>query len=119
MEAITTSEHLIVGAPEGRRSITWYLGRTLREPGHALSVLIALLRGFWYKSYLPMRGVRFQAGSNFRVFGSLKVRGPGKVIFGNNIVVGARATPWTHHEDATIVVGDNVMMGATRFGCMQ
>jgi acetyltransferase-like isoleucine patch superfamily enzyme len=77
-----------------------------------------LLRGHWYKRYYRLRGVRFRAGSNFQVFGALHVRGPGEVVFGDNIIVGQRATASTHDAGARIIVGDNVMMEGTRFRCM-
>jgi acetyltransferase-like isoleucine patch superfamily enzyme len=118
MSAIPTSRDLGSAAPQAERTSSWYLNRALREPGRAAAVLLALLRGHWYKGYYRLRGVRFRAGEDFRVFGSLSVRGPGEVVFGDHVVVGGKATPWTHDPNARIVVGDNVMMGATRFGCV-
>ena len=84
-----------------------------------MTILLALLRGHWYKRYYRLRGVRFHAGSNFRVLASLDVRGPGEVVFGDNVEVGGKATPYTYDARARIVVGDNVLIGATRFGCVR
>jgi acetyltransferase-like isoleucine patch superfamily enzyme len=39
------------------------------------------------------------------------------VIFGDNVLVAGLTTPFTHTRDARIVVGDNVIMDAVRFGC--
>ena len=118
MTAIPAAQNLDHLAPVAApRTLRWYLDRARNEPTRALVVLIALLRGHWYKQYYRARGIRFRAGSNFRVFGGLHVRGPGEVVFGNNIVVGQTATPWTHDPSARIVVGDNVMMEGTRFRC--
>ena len=116
MSAISAPEHLRGMESSGKRAFSWYLGRVFREPGHAVFVVLALLRGHWYKRYYPLIGVRFRAGANFRVTGSLRVRGPGEVIFGDNVQV-ENATPFTYDVNARIVVGDNVLMGATRFGC--
>jgi len=119
MAGISAPQNFSTFLPIAPRTFSWYLRRCLDDPSHGMAVLLALVRGYWYKGYYRVRGIRFRAGANFRVFGSLWVRGPGEVIFGNNVVVGERATPWTHDAGARIVVGDNVMMGATRFGCMK
>jgi acetyltransferase-like isoleucine patch superfamily enzyme len=84
-----------------------------------MRVAFALLRGWWYKAWYRASGKRFKAGKNFRVFGSLNLNGPGEVVFGNDVVVLGRSTPWTHSSDARIVIGDRVMIGDTRFGCAQ
>lgn len=89
------------------------------EPAKAIRVGLALLRGSWYKAWYRLTGKRFRAGRNFRVFGSLRVRGPGEVVFGHDVVVLGHVTPWSHSARARIVVGDRVMLGDTRFGCMQ
>ena len=116
MTAIPATSDVGAIATAGRRTYSWYFSQARRDPRRALVVLLALLRGHWYKRYYRLRGVRFRAGSNFRVLGSLKVRGPGEVIFGDNVEV-ERATPFTYDAKARIIVGDNVLMGATRFGC--
>ena len=93
--------------------------RALAEPGKALGVAWALLKGYWYRAFYRLRGTRFRAGRNLRVFGRLSIRGPGEVVFGDNVVVLETTTPWTYSREARIVIGDNVLMGATRFGCMR
>lgn len=93
------------------------LKRGLREPGAALGFLVAYARGFWYRLYLAMLGRRFQAGPRFLVYGRLSVRGPGKVIFGDHVVIYGRVTPWTHGPDAVIRVGNNTSLDGTRLGC--
>ena len=95
------------------------LSLVVARPGRAVVVAWALLKGHWYKVWYPLRGIRFRAGRNLRVNGSLRIRGPGQVVFGDNIVVHGDATPWTHTSAARIVVGNNVSLGSTRFGCMQ
>ena len=92
--------------------------RVLTEPGYAFRIGLAVLKGHFYKAYLPLVGRRFKAGRNFRVFGSLVVRGPGQVIFGDNVRVINRTTPFTHSPEAVITVGDKVDLVAVRFGCM-
>lgn len=93
--------------------------RALRDPWRAVVVGRALLKGAWYRVWFRLLGRRFRAGRNLRVFGSIDLRGPGEVIFGDNVIVRGHATPWTHSPEARIVIGDNVHLGSTRFGCMR
>jgi acetyltransferase-like isoleucine patch superfamily enzyme len=93
--------------------------RIFAEPGRALRVGFAILKGHFYKAYLPLLGRRFQAGRNLRVFGSLVVRGPGRVVFGDDVRVIQRTTPYTHSLDAVITVGNKVDLVAVRFGCTE
>ena len=95
------------------------LGEALRRPGAAKRAVISLLRGYGYQLWYRFRGIRFSAGRNFRVYGSLKVRGPGRVVFGNNVTVGMEVTPFTHAPDALIEIGDDSYLNGTRFGCQQ
>jgi len=93
--------------------------RIFAEPGRAFRVGFAILKGHFYKAYLLLRGRRFQAGRNLRVFGSLVVRGPGRVVFGDDVRVIQRTTPYTHSLDAVITVGNKVDLVAVRFGCKE
>jgi acetyltransferase-like isoleucine patch superfamily enzyme len=91
--------------------------RALREPGRAVSYGLALTKGYWYRVILRILGRRFRAGSRFRVFGRLSMRGPGEVVFGDNVATWGRVNAWTYSADARLVAGDNVMMSGTRFAC--
>jgi acetyltransferase-like isoleucine patch superfamily enzyme len=95
------------------------LVRAFREPGLAVRRVRALVKGHWYKVWFRLRGFRFKAGRNFRVNGSLSLRGPGTVVFGDDIVINGHVTPWTQSPAARIVIGNNVMLGSTRFGCVK
>ena len=99
--------------------LTSVIVQALVRPGRALAVGRALLKGHWYRLFYRLRGIRFRAGRNLRVFGRLSIRGPGEVVFGNNVVLLDTATPWTYSREARIVIGDNVTMGATQFGCVR
>ncbi|HEX6629034.1 MAG TPA: acyltransferase [Gemmatimonadaceae bacterium] len=93
------------------------VGRALSEPGQAVSYAVALAKGYWYRVILRILGRSFRAGSRFRVFGRLSVRGPGEVVFGDNVALWHRVNAWTYSADARLIVGDNVMMSGTRFAC--
>jgi acetyltransferase-like isoleucine patch superfamily enzyme len=92
-------------------------GRAMAEPGTAVSYAIALMKGYWYRAICRVLGRRFTAGARFRVFGRLSVRGPGEVVFGDNVALWGRVNAWTYSADARIVAEDNVMMSGTRFAC--
>jgi acetyltransferase-like isoleucine patch superfamily enzyme len=116
------SDTAILTAQESRapaRSRATVARLALQQPAKAASYGFALLKGYWYRAYYRARGRRFSAGRRFYVFGSLVVRGPGEVIFGDNVVIWGSVHPWTYSTDARIIVGDNVMMSGTRFGCVQ
>ncbi len=93
------------------------LRRAAAEPGAAFSTSLALLRGRWYLLWYRLRGRRVRAGRQFKIVGSLKVRGPGEVIFGDRVTILGDATPFTYKPEARILVGNDVMMGSARFGC--
>lgn len=98
-------------------------GQTLlasfNDPIHALKTALALARGYRCLAFARLRGVRFRAGRNLRIYGSLSVKGPGEIIFGDDVCVIGDATPWTYSPSARIVVGNRVMMGSARFGCVK
>ena len=91
--------------------------RALKEPGRAISYVLALLRGYWYRAILWALGRRFSAGRRFRAFGRLSVRGPGSVVFGDDVALWGRVNAWTYARDARIIIADGVMMSGTRFAC--
>ena len=89
----------------------------VRSPRRAVVVLCALARGYWCRVSCRLRGVRFQAGRNFRVFGTLWIKGPGTVRFGDDVVVDMTVTPWTYDEAAVIDIGDGTFLNGTQFAC--
>ncbi len=89
----------------------------VRSPGKAAAVFLALAKGYWYRATCRLRGVRFEAGRNLRVFGTLSIKGPGLVRFGDDVVVDMTVTPWTYDPGATIEIGDGTFLNGTQFGC--
>lgn len=85
----------------------------------ALSVAWALAKGQYYKISLPLRGLKFSAGRNFRVFGKMTVSGPGRVEFGDDVMVGMHVTPFTHAPTAVIRVGNHCFLNGARIGCSE
>src|SRR5262245_31578915 len=91
--------------------------KAVRSPRKAMRVCLALARGHWYKMSCRLRGVRFEAGRNLRVFGRLSIKGPGLVRFGDDVVVDMTVTPWTHDPDAVIDIGNGTFLNGAQFGC--
>jgi acetyltransferase-like isoleucine patch superfamily enzyme len=108
-----------VGWTQPPRPIGELVRLAVRHPSHAFWSALALLKGYWYRVILRILGRRFRAGARFRVFGRLSVRGPGEVVFGDNVATWHRVNAWTYSADAKLVVGDNVMMSGTRFACVR
>jgi acetyltransferase-like isoleucine patch superfamily enzyme len=97
------------------------LARARANPRLALSVALALVRGFYYRLKYRVLRQRVTIGRDFKVVGPLDIRGPGTVIFGDHCsVVSTRlhpTTPYTHSPDALIKFGHGVVLTGTRFGC--
>lgn len=93
------------------------LRRAMARPGRAMAILLALTKGRLYRVWFRLLGVHFSAGRNFRVEGTLNVRGPGQVIIGDDVTIAMHVTPWTHAAGATIRIGSNCFLNGTRFGC--
>jgi acetyltransferase-like isoleucine patch superfamily enzyme len=91
----------------------------IRSPGSAISFVLAILRGHWYRALFWVLRRRFRAGSRLRVFGRLSVRGPGEVVLGENVALWGRVNLWTYAPKARIVVGRDVMMSGTRLSCAE
>src|SRR6188472_4380700 len=93
--------------------------RAFRQPGAAIRLVIALAKGWVLKTWYPLRGVRFTAGPNLRVFGKLTVHGPGTVEFGRDVVIGMHVTAHTHDRNALLRVQDHCFLNGARFGCSE
>jgi len=100
---------LLVSSPRVKAAV--------RSPRRAARVLLAIIRGHWYKTIYPLIGIRFEAGRNLRVFGRLWIRGPGLVRFGDDVVIDMTVTPWTYEADAVIDIGDRTFINGAQFGC--
>lgn len=91
----------------------------LANPGAAIKYVAALARGRRTLWWCRLLGRRVTAGRNFRVGGRLVIRGPGRVIFGDNVNIERIVTPWTNTPEAVIEIGSNSYLNGTRFGCSE
>jgi acetyltransferase-like isoleucine patch superfamily enzyme len=97
------------------------LRRAADEPRAAYDTACGLLRGYYYRIKFRLLRRRVVIGKFFRVNGPLDIRGPGKVVFGDNCTVMSSrlrpTTPYTHSPNAEIRFGNRVMLTRTRIGC--
>ncbi|MBC7690597.1 MAG: acyltransferase [Methylotenera sp.] len=77
-----------------------------------------LLRPYW-KLCAHFGGTRLQIGKRFSLQGQLKLSGPGTVILGDDVIMDAVCTPFTHSRTAVIQIGSCCFVNGTRFGCSE
>lgn len=94
--------------------------RGVRNPISSLNYLGMLLKAHCYKAKYRIMNKNVRIGKHFKVVGKLSVRGPGRVVIGDNVLVDGSmhaVTPWTYDPNASIMIGSNVFLNGTRFGC--
>lgn len=92
----------------------------IKNPMKSYGYIKMLLRGYYYKTKYKLVSRRVRIGKNFKVIRRLSIKGPGTVLIGDNVLVDGSmytVTPWTHDENASIIIGNNVFLNGTRFGC--
>src|SRR4051812_44146628 len=91
------------------------------RPGLHLGWRYGWLKGWAVRPMWKLRellgGPRVRVGKRFCLRGKLTMKGPGQVIFGDDVIVDGHATPYTHGRQAVIRIGDRVFVNGTRFGC--
>lgn len=84
---------------------------------------LAWLRGWWYRILFRLQGKHFTAGPMFRVYGPLRITGPGHVRFGRNCLVISDAIKpvciRTLAPDAMVTLGDNAGLNGTSIQCVR
>jgi len=93
--------------------------RALKNPAAAWEAVKCRVRGqvltIWCRLFRP----RVKIGRSLLLYGRLKIRGPGRVIIGDNVEIGMLVTPYTHSPEAVITIGDRTFLNGTRFGCRE
>lgn len=93
--------------------------RGLRNPPAAWLAIRARARGLFFKLWCTLFRPRISIGRGLKLEGKLKVRGPGRVTIGDNVIIGMLVTAYTHAPEAVIRIADNVFLNGTRFGCKE
>lgn len=85
-----------------------------------LNFVLSHTNALYYRTKFKLLGKRVTIGRNFRIRGKLKIKGPGRVIIGNDVLIDGRGhpvTPFTYSKNAVIRIGDHSFLNGTRFGC--
>lgn len=97
--------------------------RLHRNPHLLIPAGLAWLKGWWYRIVFFLQGKHFRAGPLFRVYGPLRVTGPGRVYFGRNCLIISDAIKpvciRTLSPDASLMLEDNVGLNGTSIQCVQ
>ncbi len=97
--------------------------RARREPHLILPGLLTLLNGYWHKLKFLLLFKRVRIGKRFRVSGTLRIIGSGRVVIGDDCFIQGRffrpVTFLTTLPQARINVGDNVTFNGTVIQCFE
>jgi acetyltransferase-like isoleucine patch superfamily enzyme len=99
--------------------------RTPEHAGPGLHVRwrMGWLKGVFCKSWIGLRsrlrGGSFQAGRHLSVQGRLRVRGPGHVVLGDDVIIDDNTDLYTNSRDACIRIGDRTFVNGARMSCVE
>ena len=97
--------------------------RLEQSPHLLIPAGLAWLKGWWYRIIFRLQGKNFRAGPLFRVYGPLRISGPGRVRFGRNCLVISDAIKpvciRTLAPEAEVVLGDNTGLNGTSIQCVE
>ncbi|MAS81850.1 MAG: hypothetical protein CMF45_04105 [Legionellales bacterium] len=97
--------------------ISEIVDRLNKSPHLLIPGILAWIRGWWYRLKFTLLGQNFRAGKLFRVYGTLNISGPGKVIFGDNCLIISNAIKpvciRTLMSGATVQLGNNAGLNGT------
>ena len=90
-------------------------------PGLHMWWRLGWLRAWALRPYWIVRGLlggsRVRLGKRVSVLGRLKMRGPGRVEIGDDVIIGDCCTPYTERRESLIQIHSSVYLNGTRFGC--
>lgn len=97
--------------------------RAKAEPYLLMPALLALVRGWWYRIKFRVLCKRVRMGKYFRVYGPLIITGPGRVEFGDNVLIISDAIKpvciRTLSRNATVTLGDHSGLNGTSIQCVE
>ena len=103
--------------------IKYLLRRFQQEPFLVVPGLLALLNGQWHKWKFKLLCKNVQIGRLPRIYGKLIVRGPGKIVIGDNLYIDSLSIKqvcfMTHRPSAQIVIGNGCGFNGTSIQCFE
>jgi len=96
--------------------------RLVKTPYLLVPGALAWLKGWWYRIVFRLQGKQFRAGPFFRVYGPLRLTGPGRVHFGRNCLIISDAIKpvciRTLTPEAEVIMGDDAGLNGTSIQCV-
>lgn len=86
-------------------------------PGLHLRWRLGWLKGLFVRVRLSLRRGHVRLGRRLVVEGRLRIRGPGTVIIGDDVIIGNNTDIYTHSPQSVVTVGERTFLNGTRFGC--
>lgn len=103
--------------------LVYLVRRARRRPHLILPALFSWVNGYWHKLKFLLCGKRVRIGKWFRVYGTFRIMGSGKVVIGDNCFIQSKlfkpASFLTVVPEARISIGDNVGFSGTTIQCYQ
>jgi len=97
--------------------------RGIREPSAGLHYLASRFRGECCKATHAMTPNGHEFGRNLRISGTFRIRGPGKVAIGDDVMIEGGPynlnSLYTYARGAEIRIGSRCILGGLRISCRQ
>jgi acetyltransferase-like isoleucine patch superfamily enzyme len=97
--------------------------RLSKTPHLLIPGAMAWLRGWWYRLLFRLQGKRFSAGPMLRVYGPLRVSGPGRISLGRDCLIICDAIKpvciRTLAPEAVVTLGDHAGLNGTSIQCVR
>jgi acetyltransferase-like isoleucine patch superfamily enzyme len=98
----------------------WHQAKS--DPREIIPYINSLIRGKIFSTKMKMLNGNVSIGSKFRARSAFKIKGPGRVIIGDNVTVDLSflrvPSIITHTPDACVTIGDGCYLGGVRISCV-
>lgn len=113
-----------MAAPGARPGLVAGFVRKARErPDLVIPGVLAIVNGLWHRLKFRLLGKRVSIGRGLRVYGALRISGPGRVVIGDDcLILGKTLRPVsliTWDRAATITLGHSVGLNGTVVNCYE
>lgn len=103
------------------RKIINNIERIIEDPGYAILMMMASMRGFFYIIYYRLFKRNIRIGFPFYAFAPVRIIGPGSVSIGRGCFVSKNAfrglTIFTHSIDSVVIIGNKCLLGGLTVRC--
>lgn len=96
--------------------------KAFSTPRATMRFILSLLRGMIFCLKIKLYAPQNRIGARFRALSGLDIRGPGKVIIGDDVTVASNflrvPSIITHTKESCVIIGDGTCLGGTRISCV-